>query len=293
MKEAKNYTDFEQRFEAAWQSPPPSGDIIDRDALYKKIAEQTGFATTITATKRNFLFKRMLVAAVFTGVVILSVVLIFSNTKKQKDTRSVANTSTLDKLVTLPDRSVVVLEPGAEITYHREFGEKNREVHLKGTAMFTVEKQANLPFSVFSGPAIVQVSGTIFKVYNRYSTDTITSISVQEGRVRFGRNDTPPEKWVTLEKGDSAVLQHIPEKITASAGQPQYSRASLHFINSSFDNVLDSLKNHYQKKFIVRKKIQKPVSVAFTDASLETILTVLSVTLDFRFEAKGDSVIIK
>ena len=98
-----------------------------------------------------------------------------------------------------------------------------------------------------------------------------------------------------LEKGDSAVLNKQLTRIEADHTNDKtiVAKPLLKFTNSSFDKVVASLEARFNKKFVVQKKIVKTITVEFSNESIETILTVLSVPLNFNYEIKDNQVIIR
>ncbi len=83
----------------------------------------------------------------------------------------------------MPDGSTVHLNSNSEIKL--KFDAQRREVELlRGQALFQVAKDAQRPFWVHAGDAVVKAVGTEFDVYRQASR---TLISVVEGRVAVWR----------------------------------------------------------------------------------------------------------
>ncbi|MEO0583450.1 MAG: FecR domain-containing protein [Bacteroidota bacterium] len=73
-----------------------------------------------------------------------------------------------EKSVDLPDASHIQLNASSEITFERNWKEKEtRTVNLKGEGFFKVQKQPQKPFIVQTSAGFVKVLGTSFNVWAR------------------------------------------------------------------------------------------------------------------------------
>jgi ferric-dicitrate binding protein FerR (iron transport regulator) len=107
------------------------------------------------------------------------------------------------KTITLPDSSVVELEPDAEICFSENFT-TNRQVGLKGKAFFKVRKDKKHPFTVNCQETTTTVLGTAFTV-NGISKNTV-QVNLYEGRVQMnvkGKNNN----WI-LAPGEQFVYRN-------------------------------------------------------------------------------------
>lgn len=140
-------------------------------------------------------FRILLAAAIFTGLIIASFFLLrspsspkpmavyesFLSSQKDSSAEQVNNNDTAE-LVTLPDGSTALLEPGSKLAYAKNFSAVNREVYLTGEAFFDVRKNPSRPFLVFTNSIITKVLGTSFRV-RAYTTDPKVIITVRTGKV--------------------------------------------------------------------------------------------------------------
>jgi transmembrane sensor len=85
-----------------------------------------------------------------------------SSIKVQNDT--VYNKTDKDTLVALKDGSTVLLSGKSEIVYQLPFTQKNRDIYLKGEALFKVAKDKSRPFTVYAGGLSTTALGTSFKI---------------------------------------------------------------------------------------------------------------------------------
>lgn len=88
----------------------------------------------------------------------------------------------------LPDSSRVWLNTHSRLSYTKEFHGKLRRVTLEGEGYFQVTPDANKPFEVVTGATTTRVLGTSFNVK---AEDTLTTLSVTEGKVKFAATGEP------------------------------------------------------------------------------------------------------
>lgn len=123
--------------------------------------------------------------------------------------------------IRLPDGSSVLLLPGAALELRaasgESWGQRSREVRLRGEAQFAVAKDTTRPFIVHAAHSRVQVLGTQFVVttstlrYGVTDRDAV-AVAVREGRVRVqhtnDRADQRMDESATrdLRAGDAILM---------------------------------------------------------------------------------------
>jgi len=85
--------------------------------------------------------------------------------------------------IRLPDGSTALLNEGSELSY--AWGEKGREVQLKGEAFFDIKHDPLRPFSVRTGKIVTRVLGTAFNV-KAYPAEKEVRVTVSRGKVAVG-----------------------------------------------------------------------------------------------------------
>ncbi|MBN2659761.1 MAG: FecR domain-containing protein, partial [Tannerellaceae bacterium] len=96
--------------------------------------------------------------------------------------------------VILPDSSEVWLNNGTTLTYYSAF-EKSREVKLTGEAFFSVTKDPDKPFIVYTSDVCTKVYGTKFNI-NAYPENKDVKIALLEGSVSVFKNNCKEEKYM-------------------------------------------------------------------------------------------------
>lgn len=124
---------------------------------------------------------------------------------------SIANNGTAVRKVALSDGSVVLLQPGSEISFPEKFTDDKREVYFTGEAFFEIAKDAAHPFFVYAGEVTTRVLGTSFNV-KAYNDDKEIVVAVRTGRVsvmaKTGTNETSQQnkQEVILTPNQQAVF---------------------------------------------------------------------------------------
>lgn len=115
-------------------------------------------------------------------------------------------------LLSLPDKSSVLLAQNSVIRYPRQFGAHDRSVFLKGTAFFEVTKDAQKPFYVNVGKIVAKVLGTSFEISTDPSYGHVKvivksgAVSIYSSAARYG-NDQGREPSVILTQNEQAVFK--------------------------------------------------------------------------------------
>lgn len=198
--------------------------------------------------------------------------------------------------VVLPDGSVVSLYQGSEISYPEKFTSASRKIALKGEAYFKVAHDKTKPFFVTSGDARVEVLGTQFNVNTNTASNTM-EVVLTSGKVSVYYKEMPAEK-VLLLPGEKAELITEAKKITKTINtDPNYNAWETHYIvfeNESLSKAITTLEHVYQIQVMLtdKKLSEYKVTATFDNQTLESVLEVLSTTLDLQVKKDGKSFII-
>ncbi|MEJ7830748.1 MAG: FecR family protein, partial [Segetibacter sp.] len=158
----------------AFEEDLPHENLIKR-SLAKHLDDIERFENSkiIDLRKKLHLKKLLRIAAIFGGVVLIALALLFN--KKDKPVLVKTDYGNL-KSVVLPDSSLVVLNANSTIKFSNKWGKsKSREVWLQGEAFFNVRhinKDSSYiekyeQFIVHTDELIVEVLGTSFDIRQR------------------------------------------------------------------------------------------------------------------------------
>lgn len=117
---------------------------------------------------------------------------------------------TQQKHIYLPDGSYVVLEPGSQLRYQKEFNDMERFVDLQGEAYFDVQSDSLRPFIVEANGVTTRVLGTAFSITSRDKSNEFL-ISVTRGKVEI--SDQSHQLGV-LHKDDQLILDRVTNEVT-------------------------------------------------------------------------------
>lgn len=96
--------------------------------------------------------------------------------------RLLTNYSGATKTFTLQDGTVVKLFDNSELSFMEPFETNRRDIRLTGSANFTVAKDKERPFTVFSGSISTTAIGTCFTV-TAYRNEPQIKVALHEGKV--------------------------------------------------------------------------------------------------------------
>ncbi len=130
------------------------------------------------------------------------------------------NTSDQKAKITLPDGSIVLLAPDSRISYSNSFDTlSTRDVYLSGEAFFTVVRNPERPFRVFSNEIITKVLGTSFTVRS-FEKDSIIQIIVKTGKVSvYTQASNNSTKEIASKKLGGILLTSNQQLVYAKTGQ--------------------------------------------------------------------------
>ena len=176
-------------------------NIDDAGMLYPEVEDAMRKQVLAKTTKKPLIVFRKItaVAASIASLVFLASLLLNKTTpvwdsepkvaeQETPATKSFTNNDSEIKRITLDDRSVVTLYPGAAIYFPAEFV-TNRSIQLKGKAIFDVAKDEDHPFTVYTGTIATTAIGTKFLVDNRRGLADLL-IELYEGKVVVQPVDT-------------------------------------------------------------------------------------------------------
>ncbi len=154
------------------------------DKLYSRLRDNGLISEEPAVRKRFFTPALYRVAAALLILIGIGSALLYMNNKDLFSSLIVVATTEDQKNleVTLPDGSIIFLNRNTQVTYSRNFGERERSVALTGEAYFEVARDESKPFTVDAGKARVKVLGTTFNV-RASDQDSPVEVFVRTGKV--------------------------------------------------------------------------------------------------------------
>ena len=183
----------------------------------------------------------------------------FAGRSKKPLSREVAVLKGDKIIVMLTDGSRVWLNSDTKLTYPEQFVGNERRVALEGEAYFEVKSDPEHPFYVSAGDLQVQVTGTSFNI-SAYPSDEEVITTLDEGQISIGRFMENAALHV-MRPGQTAVYNRV------------------------HGSCKISMNEYYKEASGWREN-----RLTFRNATLESVLKVLSRQFDVSFEIENDKI---
>lgn len=199
--------------------------------------------------------------------------------------------------IQLEDGTQVLLNRDSKIRYRKHFKGDSREIRLAGEAWFDVARDSTRPFIIDAGPAIVQVLGTSFNV-NAYRENPMVEITVESGVVAVTAKEDQDE-LIVLKAGNSGTYNSKSRELklipVSNPNTLSWLTKNLYFEDTPLKEALARIGKVYNVKFDITDPAIAacPITVSFSDQSLEAVLNVLEVTLDLEISHSGETYTLK
>ncbi|ASZ14224.1 FecR domain-containing protein [Chitinophaga pendula] len=194
------------------------------------------------------------------------------------------------KTLKLTDGTTVYLEPGAELTCEKTFGDKTRTVHLSGEAFFEVATDAVHPFMISTSLIHTTVLGTSFNIASDDHGDA--SVTVVSGKVRVVAVDGHGQGGVEIGANEGVTYNSSLRQLERDADATRDARyfaqkqaGRFVYKGASIEDVVNDLERYYNTTIRTEERIRQ---CAFygdfsTSDDLEKSLTLISVALNAKF----------
>ena len=160
---SKNLNDQEPDIEVAWE----------------KVKSDTDHKKNVKRLFTNFSLLR--IAATVVLIIGLGITINYLFGNKSKPGIAYVTENQIQE-VKLPDGTAITISPNSDVVMDKDYGSKNRTLHLKGSAYFSVKHSEELPFIIDVGNVYVKDIGTKFSIRSSLDTDTVY-VNVDEGIV--------------------------------------------------------------------------------------------------------------
>lgn len=258
----KQYAEMEQSFLLIYNR-----SIVESDkkAAWKSLNNKL-------QKKSNFRWIYSIAAVLILGMLTTMFLL-----KNQNDSEIIALESQVNK--TLSDESKISLKPHSQITLAAGYGKNNRRMKFTGEGTFTVKHNEDLPFVIESQGVFIEDLGTIFLVNSQPDSDTIYVV-VNEGIVRL-YDESGNE--ITIKAGEKAWYIKSQKKIITDRDTKVI---KFDFKDSKLYEVIALLEETYDVEIQLSPASigECKITTKFFDEELATIITILSETLEFKYQ---------
>jgi ferric-dicitrate binding protein FerR (iron transport regulator) len=195
-------------------------------------------------------------------------------------------------VTTLEDGSIVYLAGGSRLYYPENFPEDKREVSLDGRAMFDVQSNRERPFTITTGAAQIEVTGTVFDVW---SADAGTfELSVKQGEVKI--TSIRDGRRLYAKAGETVSLTpggRLVHKETSGNPFRPYD-GHIRFKDEKLINILHII-NSKQTGLTLQTTPSlenRKITVTFTDATPESVAELICVAFNLLYKKNNNTLLI-
>lgn len=196
----------------------------------------------------------------------------------------------------LADGTVVTLNAGSSLKYPVSFTDSIRQVFLEGEAYFDVSHNGK-PFIVSCDKMDVRVLGTSFNV-SSYSDDSEIRATLVEGKVKINTTGNT-DHGAILAPDDQAIFKRDDASVKViKVNTDQYTswvNGKFEFNNASLDEVMKRLARWYDFNYEFGSPAVKDFHFTArinNDQSISSILEMLEMTTDVKFEISDQTIVI-
>lgn len=155
-----------------------------------------------------------------------------------------------DYTVTLSDGTTVLLNAGSQLIFPDEFGKENREVYLKGEAMFDVAHDKDHPFIVKTDYFETKVLGTKFNLRSYSKEDT--HVTLIEGKVTVSKESAPE---LTLKPNEQVAIDphgDLKKQTVDTYPYLEWQNGFFYFDNVALSQIMEELGRWYNVDVVFR-----------------------------------------
>ncbi|SHE52189.1 FecR family protein [Pedobacter caeni] len=199
--------------------------------------------------------------------------------------------------VILPDGTVAWLNSESTLRFPALFNGSLRELNFSGEAYFSVAKDPSKPFIIHTKKTKIQVLGTKFNL-RALTTETATSVVVEEGKVKFSGNSSQGALILTANKrGVFDVSAGAPFLKTAEVYAGKYMAwkdNELLLDNLTISEAREILERWYDVKIIIDKKelLHERYTGSFKNPSLKEVMESMGFAMKFSYRQNGKTFIL-
>ncbi|HKI44584.1 MAG TPA: FecR domain-containing protein [Balneolales bacterium] len=198
------------------------------------------------------------------------------------------------RIITLPDGSRVRLNKDSKIEFQKGLKGKIREIDLSGEAFFEVKHDADRPFIIHAGPAVIRDVGTSFNV--KEAREGRVVVAVKDGIVSLRNDKMQSGAAAILHKNHVGVLTKNDSVRIEQMNVDNYLswiNRRLVFKEMPFKEVVSQLENIYGIDCQLKDPSLDALKLtAYTEnPSLNEVLNMISLTLQIKYRETGNTVI--
>jgi transmembrane sensor len=195
----------------------------------------------------------------------------------------------------LSDGTRVVLGPRSSIRVAQAYGNRQREVEVRGEVYFDVVHDSSKPFITRASGATIQDIGTSFTVRTDAAEGVAVTVSV--GSVSLRASGASETSGVVLKAGESGILLTSGQAVTRHGTEDDmaWMQGRLVFREAPLSDVVASLRRWYGIELRVADSslASRHLTATFSGEPPERVLDVIRLVLGGTIERRGDTAIVR
>jgi len=268
---------------------------FNTDAAWEKVKSQIDGgekATKVIPINRSNTFYYLRIAAVFVGVLLMSVIIYQVINNNIQTVTLAASDKTLND--TLTDGTIVFLNKNTSIVSNYNPNKKTHNIQLNGEAYFDIHKKDKEEFIIETQGILIKDIGTSFNVQS-YSTDKIIEVSVEIGEVILYSETDPGITVYAGEKGTyDKELRKFTKTTLTDLNALAYKTFKFRFTNTSLGEIINALNKVYDRQIQVTDNIaQCKLTISFDNESIDAVAEVITETLGLSKTQSGNTIILE
>jgi ferric-dicitrate binding protein FerR (iron transport regulator) len=282
--------------EMAWDNVDSFKDEFPKPNL-TKMWENTKSKLDWEEPKRIVPFRRYLLryaAAIAIPLMIMAIGVYYSveRISKNKGLITFVSPEGVRTRFTLPDGSVIWMQPNSEIKYPKEFSTQKRDIFFTGQAFFDIVHHSDWPFAVSVDDIVIEVLGTQFFVKGKPNEELVET-SLVSGLVRI--KGAKLEKFLNV--NDVVVFSKKTNQFvqTRSLTDNPYTwnNSSVVYSNCPIGVVLKDISELYGFDYHFDTKFNQNIKVTLTvrEESFKELVEILKIVVPFEYKISESRVI--
>lgn len=255
---------------------------LTQEDRWNLLQQKTSRRTSLIPSRRTF----MRYAATLTIIGLIVGIYFYSNAPEVIEVKTQLGET---KLLTLPDRSSVVLNSETTLTYDKASWEDERKINLDGEAFFKVEKK-NIPFIVYANGTVTRVLGTTFNVRSREAKTVVTCLT---GKVSFGKDS---ETRLLTKSTGATITGDILSSVYPIAADTTvlWMTNGLSFNNTPLKEVFAELERHFNASILIERDLGTLTFTGrFRKPTLKNVIETVCLSAGLEYKINNKEVVIK
>jgi Fe2+-dicitrate sensor, membrane component len=265
------------------------------NALHARLKEEN----LLSEIKEEYPVRRMVipvrwVAAVLFALCIGTAIIVHfypsSDTNHLLTLQNIDNNNTLVK--TLDDGSTIYLAGNASLSYPKTFAQHDREVTLKGNALFDIARNPDKPFRIETEKMIVEVLGTSFKV--KSDVKGAFELAVLRGKVKVMQKENKEYVYVTAGQCVTLIGSHLRKSYNPEASSSDGFTENMRFKDEPLERIIRVINQNSAQTVVLKDELikQYKLNVRFYNKNVDSMTRLISLALHLKREVKQDSIFI-